>query len=294
MLLDTCYFRIYHAAMELEKLNKSQIVLLTLLVSFVTSIATGIVTVSLLEQAPPAITQTVNRIVERTIEKVAPASQAASASMVETVVVRESDLITQTVARVSPSVVRLFMPGVDEAGKEMQLFIGHALVIDAGGILITDAGMPDGTLTALRTDGIEVPVTVIARPEGANVIRLQAATTTGEKQETLSWAPVSLSSQAAELGSAVVTIAGRTSPRVAQGIVTGVSDISGKETKAGIVETDIPVDAFAAGSPLMDIDGNIIAIATRESRAAAAGGFLASSAIVLDNKTSGDTEGGSN
>ncbi|MEK7509270.1 MAG: serine protease [Patescibacteria group bacterium] len=280
--------------MELEKLNKSQIVLLTLLVSFVTSIATGIVTVSLLEQAPPAITQTVNRIVERTIEKVAPASQAASASMVETVVVRESDLITQTVARVSPSVVRLFMPGVDEAGKEMQLFIGHALVIDAGGILITDAGMPDGTLTALRTDGIEVPVTVIARPEGANVIRLQAATTTGEKQETLSWAPVSLSSQAAELGSAVVTIAGRTSPRVAQGIVTGVSDISGKETKAGIVETDIPVDAFAAGSPLMDIDGNIIAIATRESRAAAAGGFLASSAIVLDNKTSGDTEGGSN
>jgi len=53
--------------MEMEKLNKSQIVLLTLLVSFVTLIATGVVTVSLMDQAPPAIAQTVNRIVERTV-----------------------------------------------------------------------------------------------------------------------------------------------------------------------------------------------------------------------------------
>ena len=34
--------------MNMEELSKSQIVLLTLLVSFVTSIATGIVTVSLM------------------------------------------------------------------------------------------------------------------------------------------------------------------------------------------------------------------------------------------------------
>ena len=36
----------------MEHLNKQQLILLTLLISFVTSIATGIVTVSLMDQAP--------------------------------------------------------------------------------------------------------------------------------------------------------------------------------------------------------------------------------------------------
>ena len=86
---------LYYTGMELEKLNKSQIVLLTLLVSFMTSIATGIVTVSLMQQAPPEITETVSRVVEHTVEKVVPGQTAAVAvpQTIKTVVVKESDLI---------------------------------------------------------------------------------------------------------------------------------------------------------------------------------------------------------
>lgn len=278
--------------MDLEKLNKSQIVLLTLLVSFVTSIATGIVTVALMEQAPQAITQTVNRVVERTIEKVAAADAQTASAAVATVpvIIRESDLLATAIETVSPSVVRLYAPGKDENGNDTQLFIGLAVVTDKDGILIADAGTPDGAITAIRFDGVEVPATVIERPAGANIIRLKVATTTGdgEKKEAVSWTPATLASKDVVLGRAVVAIGGRASTKIAKGVITAISGSEGNTMK-GLIETDIAAASFEPGSPLIDSDGRVVAIATRESRTMATGGFLASDSIVLQNKP---TEGG--
>jgi hypothetical protein len=56
--------------MNVEDLTKSQLLLLMVLVNFVVSIATGVLTVSLLSQAPTTVTQTVNKIVDHTINTI--------------------------------------------------------------------------------------------------------------------------------------------------------------------------------------------------------------------------------
>lgn len=56
--------------MNIEDLSKSQLLLLMVLVNFITSIATGVLTVSLLDQTPPTVTRTINQLVERTVETV--------------------------------------------------------------------------------------------------------------------------------------------------------------------------------------------------------------------------------
>lgn len=56
-----------------------QLVLLCLLVSFVVSIATGIITVALLQEAPTRVTQPITRVIRKTVDQNTAASGAASA-----------------------------------------------------------------------------------------------------------------------------------------------------------------------------------------------------------------------
>src|SRR3989338_2035952 len=163
--------------MDMEELSKSQIVLLTLLVSFVTSIATGIVTVSLMDQAPPAIAQTVNRIIERTVEKVVPSPAGQSAAVVtteKTIVVKESDLIVQAVEKITPSLVRMYT-----VSEKDPLFLGLGVIIDAEGSVIVDSTVL-GCLSDVAlsfSDGTSLKAHVSTNDEATGIAFLRAATT---------------------------------------------------------------------------------------------------------------------
>lgn len=69
--------------MDIKDLNKSQLLLLALLVSFMTSVVTGITVVSLMEQAPQSVSAPITRIVKQTVEKIVPVETGESLSAEE-------------------------------------------------------------------------------------------------------------------------------------------------------------------------------------------------------------------
>ncbi len=272
--------RWYSAVMDMEQLSKSQIILLTLLVSFVTSIATGIVTVSLMEQAPPAIAQTVNRVIERTVEKVVPGQTAAAASTVitreKTVVLKESDLVADAVKRVSPSIVRLYSSDV-----ESPTFLGLGLVLDAGGRVVTDtAALGDyADARVAMPDGSRVRAFVKSRDVLNGLAFLQAATTTesGGQQKAIPWVGAALSSERPVLGSSVIVLSGKTIFRIGSGIVTAIIPQNDNED---VVDTNVPQDSLMRGSPLINSDGSVLGVSTEVSRASSPTGFLAATVLL--------------
>jgi len=246
--------------MDLEHLNKTQTVLLTLLVSFVTSIATGIVTVTLLDQAPPEITQTINRVVERTVEKITPeiGSQAAAAKEV-TVVVKDEDLITDSIEKNKGTLVRILatpenLPEVSPDVVALGTVIdkeGHAAVPRS----IFAEGM---RYSAVLASGNEVSFKILNLSSTSSVALLEFAKIDSSQSALTFPKSVSL-----KLGQTVIAISGLTRTAVAIGIVSGLEMGEGKDatsTVVSMIDTNInPRDALP-GSPLLNIFGEAIGI----------------------------------
>jgi serine protease Do len=97
----------------MENLTKTQFIFLVILVSFVTALFTGIVTVTLMSQAPPPITQTINRV----IEKVAPGlANMAETQTAYNTAANQEDLVVNAVQKVSSAVVSVI------ATKDLPVF----------------------------------------------------------------------------------------------------------------------------------------------------------------------------
>jgi hypothetical protein len=251
--------------MDLEHLTKHQIVLLTLLVSFVTSIATGIVTVSLVNQAPPGVTRTINQIVEHTIERVVPATEGASVGTAgaqaqtiteKTVVVKDDDLAAQSIARMQKSLVRIVSRGGD-------LLISRGVIVTAQGAALADrdalASSGYRQFDAILADGKRYPAVMrtAAKGQALAVLDIAVGTSTG-------FVPASLADEAkVQLGQSVIRIGGGGADTVSTGVVASLPD-----AHPGLIEAS--VSSATPGSLLMTLFGEAVGITTGAARAAGA------------------------
>ena len=111
----------------MHELNKSQLILLALLISFVTSIATGIATVSLMQQAPASITAPINKIVQQTVQKIVQVDNSKDATLSP-----DQQQLLQDLKAIKPLTVSLYLKGdKDDTLLGTGLFLGENKVVIA-------------------------------------------------------------------------------------------------------------------------------------------------------------------
>ena len=136
--------------MDIKDLNKPQLILLAVLLSFVTSIATGITTVTLMQQAPASFTAPVNRVIQQTIEKI---QQVEGKTTVQTVIVKEEDLVVDAIAKNKSVVFTVTKEILDVDGKTIEVGAGRGFTISTEGIIVVDSNLvPDKEVYYVKND----------------------------------------------------------------------------------------------------------------------------------------------
>lgn len=228
--------------MNLNELNPTQIVLLTLLVSFVTSIATGIVTVSLVNQAPPVVTDTIHKVYEKTVERVVPSEQKATiVQNTKTIIVSEEDFVIEAVNKNVASLTRVYTYENKEEVKDSlfslekkenpKKFVGTALFFNKEGYLLAesqnfeagevnaDAKLPQKKYFIESADKKEVPITLVGNQDlSKKFVFLKL-----ENPESLSVTEVEKgNSDELKLGQSVVILGGEKSNKVLTGVISNL------------------------------------------------------------------------
>jgi len=136
--------------MDIKDLNKSQLILLAVLLSFVTSIATGITTVTLMQQAPSSFTAPINRVVQQTIEKI---QQVEGKTITQTVVVKEEDLVVDAIAKNQSAVFSVSEDILGADGVHIENPAGRGFAISTDGTVVADATLvPDKGVYYLKNE----------------------------------------------------------------------------------------------------------------------------------------------
>jgi hypothetical protein len=223
--------------MNIEELSKSQLILLTILVNFVTSIATGILTVSLLDHAPAYVTQTVNRVVERTIETVA---AAAPAAIIQAPAPSNQDLVTAALAADNARAVAIYAldTGTSTPAVTVGTYVSKSQIVATAALEVLPKealiGFSDGSYVAASLAHQGSGIAVYGFANGATLPKMSS--------------PILLAATDLKLGQTVLAIGQDGS--ASTGIIARVG-------KTGI-HTTLP--DIGSGSAAVDLSGNLIGV----------------------------------
>ena len=243
----------------MEHLTKAQIVLLTLFTSMVASMATGIVVVTLMQQSPEPATQTLTKVVERTIEKLASVPPGTiSAPPAQPSV---EDMTVAAIDRNVKSTVAFRV--VDQSGESH--FAGIGTIVSADGIVVTDTNNFGSGVFTTSIDGVPLALQVISN-EKNNTLGLGKLVPTGAATTTVKFVPVTLgNSDNLKLGQTAISIGGWDAKTVLSGFINNleIHTIVDKEKKTETkvvsnIGVSIHPGVSSDGAPIINLNGEVV------------------------------------
>lgn len=231
--------------MDMKDLNKSQLILLAILLSFVTSIATGITTVTLMQQAPVSFTAPVNRVIQQTVEKI---QQVEGKTITQTVVVKEEDLVVDAIAKNKSSVFSITKEIQDVDGKTIEVSAGRGFAISNDGIVVADANLiSDKGVYYVKNDSGKFKADFIS-VDKAGFSFLKIGVPLDEKNKLVFAVPALGDLSKMKIGQKVILIGSTVSSFMFEGL----------NADKGL---DLNISKSNAGGLVLNLDGEVLGIA---------------------------------
>lgn len=229
--------------MDIKDLNKPQLLLLAVLLSFITSIATGITTVTLMQQAPPSITTPINNVIRQTVEKI---QRVEGKTTVQTVIVKEEDLVVDAIAKNKSALFNVSKEVLDAEGKTVEVSAGSGFAVSTDGIVVADGGLVWGNneVYFLKNESGKFKADfVLADKAGFSFLKVGAPL--DEKSKASFTVPIFGDLDKMKVGQKVLILGNNVSSFIFDG---------NKDIKTGITKSN-------AGAMVLDLDGSVLGIA---------------------------------
>ena len=279
----------------MEELNKTQLVLLAIFITLVTSSATGVIVVTLMDQSPQGVTQTINRVVERTVERVVAPGKVEKTEVTQ--IVREDDNIISSIKKAKQSLVRIYhdnsssvaaiAPSDSINTAEQSSLIDTAVqnfqdqtaslvsslkfaetdgsrigfLVSSDGFIITTNDIVSGSdtnYTAVLYNDIKVPV-VFLKSDDTRGISLFKADISKLKEKIVFVPLIARSYDQVSLGQTVIAMgfdAGLNT--VSMGYVSGMK--AGSASSTPVIKTNIKTTENWSGRPIIDTNGFLVGV----------------------------------
>ncbi|KKP85690.1 hypothetical protein A3B84_01935 [Candidatus Nomurabacteria bacterium RIFCSPHIGHO2_02_FULL_35_13] len=227
--------------MDIKDLNKPQLIMLAILLSFITSIATGITTVTLMQQAPSSVTVPINRVIKQTVEKI---QQVEGKTTVQTVVVKEEDLVVDALAKNKSAIFFITKDAQDVDGRIIEVSAGQGFAVSTEGIIVADGSLVfGGGVYYVKNDSGKFRADFSSSQNGFSLLKIGAPL--DEKNKIAFTLPAFGDLSTIKIGQKIIVLGSTISSFIFEG---------NKDMKISVTKSN-------AGGLVLDLDGEALGIA---------------------------------